>query len=108
MISEDFPGFPRICETLSLNCFCFDFHISAEQFYDRNKQEPGKNRNQQTMPCQNDGSSNEIIDQSQVSRTSCTLKILIKYEKFLVKEYPNFEGSLAGGYFRMGLKKYTS
>jgi hypothetical protein len=32
-------------------CFVF-FHISAEQFYDPNKQEWGKNRNQQTMPCQ--------------------------------------------------------
>ena len=38
---------------------------------------------------------------------SCTLKNQ-NYDKFLVKEYPNFEGSLAGGYFRMGLKKYTS
>ena len=28
-----------ICATRSLNCFCFDFHISAEQFYDRSKQE---------------------------------------------------------------------
>ena len=48
----DFWWFPRICKTWSLNCFCFDLHISAEQFYDRNKQEWGKNRNQQTMPCQ--------------------------------------------------------
>ena len=35
--------FSRICTTWSLICFCFDFHIcSAEQFYDRNKQERGK------------------------------------------------------------------
>ena len=38
---------------------------------------------------------------------SCTIENL-DYEEFLVKEYPNFEGSLAGGYFRMELKKYTS
>ena len=48
MISEDFPGFPRICATWSLNCFCFDFHISAEQFYDHNKQELGKTGENQT------------------------------------------------------------
>ena len=54
-ISQDFPGFPRICATWSLNCFCFDFHISTEQFYDHSKQElvkTGGNINQQTMPCQ--------------------------------------------------------
>ena len=41
--------------TRSLNYFCFDFLISAENFYDRNKQElvkTGKTINQQTMPCQ--------------------------------------------------------
>ena len=45
-----------IWATRSLNCFCFDFHISAENFYDRNKQElvktGKKNINRQTMPCQ--------------------------------------------------------
>ena len=48
----DFWQFPSICTTWSLNCFCFDFLISAEQFYDRNKQVRGKTRNKQTMPCQ--------------------------------------------------------
>ena len=45
-----------ICATWSLNCFGFGFHISAEQFYDGNKQELvkkwGKTINQQKMPCQ--------------------------------------------------------
>ena len=42
----------EICSICSQNCFCFDFHISAEQFYDHKKQELGKGINQQAMPCQ--------------------------------------------------------
>ena len=56
-----------ICATLSLNCFCFDFHISAEQFYDRNKQElvkMGKNHRSTNNAMSNYGSSIEIIDRS--------------------------------------------
>ena len=30
MISDNFPGFPRIYTTQSLNFFCFDLHISAK------------------------------------------------------------------------------
>ena len=34
ILFEYFWGFTRICSTWSENCFCFDFHISAEQFCD--------------------------------------------------------------------------
>ena len=56
-----------ICTTRSLNCFCFDFHISAEQFYDRNKQELVKmweKHKSTNNAMSNDGSSIEKIDQS--------------------------------------------
>jgi hypothetical protein len=56
-----------ICARLSLNCFCFDFHISAEQFYDGNKQEvvkTGENHKSSNNSMSNDGSSIEIIDWS--------------------------------------------
>ena len=46
LISDDFPGFAQLITKL----FWFDFYFSAENFYDPNKQEQGKNRNQQTMP----------------------------------------------------------
>ena len=53
-----------ICATQSLNCFCFDFHISAEQFYDHNKQElvktGGKNKSTNNA-MSNDGSIIETI-----------------------------------------------
>ena len=45
----DIPGFTMICATWSINCFCFDLHISAEQFYDRNKQELVKTINQHKL-----------------------------------------------------------
>ena len=47
-----------------MNCFCFDFHISTEQFYDRNKQEGGKAKKSTNNVMSNDGSSIEIIDRS--------------------------------------------
>ena len=55
----DFWRFPRVCATWSLNIFCFDFHISAEQFYDHNKQELGKtgeNHKSTSNAMSNDGS----------------------------------------------------
>ena len=67
LIAEDFPEFPRICATLSIIFFCFDFQISAEQFYDQNKQELGKtggNHKSTSNAMSNDGSSIKIIDQS--------------------------------------------
>ena len=60
----DFPGFTMICATYY---FCFDFHISAEQFYDRNKQElvkMGETHKSTNNAISNDGSSIEIIDRS--------------------------------------------
>ena len=54
----DFRRFPRIYDDLRnmiAILFYFDFHISAEQFYDCNKQglvKREKTINQQTMPCQ--------------------------------------------------------
>ena len=61
LISDDFPGFTMICATWSLNCFCFDFHISAEQFYDRKKQKElvktVKNHKSINYAISNDGSS---------------------------------------------------
>ena len=48
----------------------FEFHISAEQFYARNKQEWGKTRNQQTISMSNDGSSMKIIERSHSFKTS--------------------------------------
>ena len=67
LISEDFPGFTMICATCSLNCFCFDFYISAEQFYDPNKQElvkMGKKHKSSNNAMSNEGSSIKIIDGS--------------------------------------------
>ena len=69
----DFWRFPRIYNDLGnmitkLFLFWFDFHISAEQFYDRNKQELVKTRENHKSTnnaMSNDGSSIEIIDQSQ-------------------------------------------
>ena len=62
----DFPGFTMICATWSLNCFCFDFHISAEQFYDWNTQlvKTGEKHNLTENAMSNDGPSIKIIDWS--------------------------------------------
>ena len=52
---------------MTSDCFCFDFHISAEQFYDPNKHEllkTGKNHKSTNNAISNDGSSIEIIDWS--------------------------------------------
>ena len=52
---------------ITLNCFCFDFQISAEQFYDYFKQElgkKGKTHKSTHNAMSNDVSSIEIIDQS--------------------------------------------
>ena len=53
--------------TRSLNYFCFDFLISAENFYDRNKQElvkTGKKHKSMNNAMSNDGPSIEMIDRS--------------------------------------------
>ena len=50
-----------------INCFCFDFHISAEQFYDCNKHElvkTGKIHISTNNAMSNGGSSIKIIDRS--------------------------------------------
>ena len=65
LISDDFQGFTMICTTRSLNCFCFDFHISAEQFYDRSTQElvkMGEKHKSTNNAMSNNGSTIEIID----------------------------------------------
>ena len=52
---------------MTSDCFCFDFHISAEQFYVPNKHEllkTGKNHKSTNNAISNDGSSIEIIDWS--------------------------------------------
>jgi hypothetical protein len=67
LISDDFPGFTMICATRSLNCFCFDFHISAEQFYDRSTQElvkTGEKHKSTNNAMSNNGSTIKIIDLS--------------------------------------------
>ena len=43
---------------------CFDFHISAEQFYDPNKQEREKTQILTNNAMSNDGSSIDIINWS--------------------------------------------
>ena len=59
--SDDFPGFAQHHHWF---LFCFDFHSSAEQFYDRKKQERGKNHKSTYNAMPNDGSSIKIIYQS--------------------------------------------
>ncbi len=52
---------------VTLNCFDFDFHISAEQFYDRSIQElvkRGKNYKSTNNAMSNNGSTIEIADRS--------------------------------------------
>ena len=54
-IVEIVSWFPRISQDLHnmiTKLFLSWFHISVEQFYDRNKQEQGKNQKWTRMPCQ--------------------------------------------------------
>ena len=66
----DFRRFPGIYDDLSnmiTILFYFDFHISAEIFYDRNKQEPvkrGKNYKSTINAMSNDGSIIKMMDLS--------------------------------------------
>ena len=66
----DFRRLPRIYDDLRnmfTILFYFDFHISAELFYDRKKQEPvkrGKNYKSTINAVSNDGSIIKMIDRS--------------------------------------------
>ena len=63
----------------SLNCLCFDFHISAEQSYDHNKQELGKWKKHKSTnnTMSNDGS--RIKNRSASWRLSCKWKTFREY-----------------------------
>ena len=55
LIAEDFPEFPRICATLSINFFVLIFKSVQNNFMiktNKNWEKRGETINQQAMPCQ--------------------------------------------------------